>query len=231
MLVFSTEHFLDPLKGLRPLWHNLMVTLFRGSKWDKWIVITVSKIDQNLCASFQKTDHKERKCAVSEKSLLKTPVFKTLLIFFRVSVKGIRSHSQAVSPDRVRRLCWKFTHNHHLLLGWVRTQPLILPFHLLSPNHHPVMQTSHESPSAVLWKTRVLIRPRWAQSYVLIPQHLRRSKAQGFCPVFSVSLKSLKIMLIPPCLPHSCLIPEACVCILASDFLTLSLDDTFLAAS
>ena len=45
-------------------------------------MITVSKIDQNLCASFQKTDHKERKCAVSEKSLLKTPVFKTLLIFF-----------------------------------------------------------------------------------------------------------------------------------------------------
>ena len=44
-------------------------------------MITVSKTDQNLCASFQKIDHKEIKCAVSENSLLKTPVFKTLLIF------------------------------------------------------------------------------------------------------------------------------------------------------
>ena len=33
--------------------------------------ITVSKVDQNLCASFQKIDHKERKCVVSENSLLK----------------------------------------------------------------------------------------------------------------------------------------------------------------
>ena len=79
-------------------------------------MITVSKTDQNLCASFQKIDDKERKCAVSENSLLKTPVFKTLLIFFRVSVKGIGSHSQAVFPNRVRGLCWKFTCNHHLRL-------------------------------------------------------------------------------------------------------------------
>lgn len=144
------------------------------------------KQDRSKSVCFFPEDHKERKCAVSENSLLKTPVFKTLLIFFRVSVKGIGSHSQAVFPNRVRGLCWKFTRNHHLRLKWVRTQPLMLPFHLLSPNHHPVMQTSHKSPSVVLWKTTVLIRPRWAQSCILIPQHVRGNKGKGFRPVFSV---------------------------------------------
>lgn len=123
-----------------------MVTLSRGSKWDKWTVITVSKTDQNLCASFQKIDHKEIKCAVSENSLLKTPVFKTLLIFFCVSVRGIGSHSQAVSPDRVRGLCWKFTRK-----PWFTTN--LSQDSTLDPTFLPPPSTSSPSYANQSWVT------------------------------------------------------------------------------
>lgn len=67
-------------------------------------MITVSKTDQNLCASFQKIDHKEIKCAVSENSLLKTPVFKTLLIFFLCFCERNREPFPSSVPRQGKRV-------------------------------------------------------------------------------------------------------------------------------
>ena len=108
-----------------------------------------------------------------------------------------------------------------------------LPFQRLSPNHHLVMRISHESPSLASSKAESSVAHSHEEEFhhqaqggsgdLLTPQHLIGSKGQGFCPVFSVSLKLLKFMHISPRLLPSSLIPNTCVCTSPFDLLLLLL--------